>query len=109
MLNYWAKRAKSEMTYERGKLVIVNPKGTKNTWFTIDDKDLIQVPSENESTDDGKDSVTWEIVTPLIPDVTTNTGIIMNSKYLKGKFYAKAGVHSFDGESLKTQCSLVKI
>lgn len=109
LLKYWAKRAKSEMTYERGKLVIINPNAPKHTWYKIDDKDLMQVPAENEASDDKKGAVTWEIVTPLIPDVTTNTGIIMNSKYLKGKFYCKGGSHTFDGESPKTQVSLVKI
>ncbi len=109
LLNYWAKRCKSKMTYELGKLVIVNPKANKRTWFVIDDKDLIQIPSEGETNEANEGSANWEIVTPLIPDVTTNTGIIMQSKFLKGKFYVKAGQHSFDGSNAQTQCTLVKI
>lgn len=109
LIKYWAKKAKSEMTYEGSKLVIVNPKAPRHTWYEIDDKDLIQVPSESESSEDNKNQDTWEIVTPLIPEITTNTGIVMNSKYLKGKFYCKSGQHSFDGESPQTQMSLVKV
>lgn len=109
LLNYWAKKCKSKMTYEQGKLVIINPKASKRTWFVIDDKDLIQVPSEGETNEANEGDANWEIITPLIPDVTTNVGIIMDSKFLKGKFYVKAGQHSFDGENAQTQCTLVKI
>lgn len=94
------------MFYERGKLVIVNPNSKKNTWFVIDDKDLIQVPSQN---DDDKNGTTWQIVTPLVPEITVNTGIIMNSKFLEGKFVVKSGQHSFDGESPQTQCTIAAV
>lgn len=106
LIKNFVKLAKSEMFYERGKLVIVNPNSKKNTWFVIDDKDLIQVPSQN---DDDKNGTTWQIVTPLVPEVTVNTGIIMNSKFLKGKFVVKNGQHSFDGESPQTQCTIAAV
>lgn len=109
LLKYWATKCQSKMTYERGKLVIINPKASKRTWFVVDDKDLIQIPAENEANEANEGDATWEIVIPLVPDITTNTGIIMNSKFLKGKYYVKAGQHSFDGESAQTQCTLVKI
>ena len=93
--------------YERGKLVIVNPKSAKRSWVVIDDQDLVQPPSTNEpDADDNTDKI-YEITIPLMPDITTNTGIIMKSKDLKGKFYVKAGQHSSDGTNPQTQCSLV--
>ena len=105
------KETSSKMLYERGKLVIINPKTAKRSWFVIDDQDLIQPPSYNEDSDsdDGKGEGTWEINVPLVPEITTNTGIIMKSKYLKGKYYVKAGQHTFDGESPQTQCSLASL
>lgn len=99
----------SKMLYERGKLVIINPKTAKRSWFVIDDQDLIQPPSYNEDSDNDKGKGTWEINVPLVPEITTQTGIIMKSKYLKGKYYVKAGQHTFDGESPQTQCSLASL
>lgn len=94
----------------KGKLEIVNPKGMKRTWFEIDDKDLIQPPSYNEDNSDDDDGKgTWEITVPLVPEITVNVGVLMNSKYLKGRFYVKAGQHSSDGENPQTQCSLVSM
>lgn len=103
------KNTGSKMLYERGKLVIINPKTTKRSWFVIDDQDLIQPPSYNEDSDNDKGEGTWEINVPLVPEITTNTGIIMKSKYLKGKYYVKAGQHTFDGENPQTQCSLASL
>lgn len=104
------KNTGSKMTYVRGKLEIVDPKHMKRTWYVIDDKDLIQPPSYNEdNTDDDNGKGTYEITIPLVPDITVNVGIIMKSKYLKGKFYVKAGQHSSDGENPQTQCSLVSL
>lgn len=103
------KETGSKMLYERGKLVIINPKTAKRSWFVIDDQDLIQPPSYNEDSDNGKGEGTWEINVPLVPEITTQTGIIMKSKYLKGKYYVKAGQHTFDGESPQTQCSLASL
>lgn len=99
----------SKMLYERGKLVIINPKTAKRSWFVIDDQDLIQPPSYNEDSDSSKGEGTWEINVPLVPEITTQTGIIMKSKYLKGKYYVKAGQHTFDGENPQTQCSLASL
>jgi hypothetical protein len=99
----------SKMLYERGKLVIINPKTAKRSWFVIDDQDLIQPPSYNEDSDNDKGEGTWEINVPLVPEITTQTGIIMKSKYLKGKYYVKAGQHTFDGENPQTQCSLASL
>lgn len=104
------KKTGSKMTYVKGKLEIVNPKGMKRTWFEIDDKDLIQPPSYNEDNSDDDDGKgTWEITVPLVPEITVNVGVLMNSKYLKGRFYVKAGQHSSDGENPQTQCSLVSM
>ena len=105
LLKQVVKKTGSSMTYIRGKLEIINPKRAKRTWFEITDQDLIQQPSSEEN--DGKR--TWEIEIPLVPEITTFVGITMKSKYLKGKYYVKAGHHSFDMESAKTQCSLAKI
>lgn len=105
LLKQVVKKTGSSMTYIRGKLEIINPKRAKRTWFEITDQDLIQPPSSEEN--DGKR--TWEIEIPLVPEITTFVGITMKSKYLKGKYYVKAGHHSFDMESAKTQCSLAKI
>ena len=103
------KETGSKMLYERGKLVIINPKTAKRSWFVIDDQDLIQPPSYNEDSDNDKGEGTWEINVPLVPEITTQTGIIMKSKYLKGKYYVKAGQHTFDGENPQTQCSLASL
>ena len=101
------KKTGSQMTYVRGKLEIVNPRAMKRTWYVIDDKDLIQPPTYNE--DGSGDKGTWEITIPLVPEITVNVGIIMKSKYPKGKFYVKAGQHTSDGENPQTQCSLVSM
>lgn len=106
LLKELVKKTGSKMTYIRGKLEIVNPRSTKRTWYVIDDKALVQPPTKNE---DNEGTSTWEITTPLIPEITTNTGILMESKYLKGKFYVSSGQHSFDGENPQTQCSIVRI
>lgn len=108
LLKSLVKTTGSKMTYVRGNLEIVNPKDTKRTWYEIDDKDLINVPAFNSEDDDSKKG-NWEITTPLIPEITVNVGIIMKSKYLKGKFYVKSGQHTSDGESPQTQCTLVSI
>ncbi|AKG66654.1 hypothetical protein [Lactobacillus helveticus] len=109
LLKQVVKKTGSIMTYIRGKLVIINPKNTKRTWYEIDDQDLISPPSYNESSDSDSGKGTWEIQVPLIPDITTNVGIHMMSKYLKGYYYVKAGQHTFDMDIAKTQCSLAKI
>lgn len=96
----------SKMTYIQGNLEIVNPRSKKRSWIVIDDDDLIQQPNPSEDTD--KDNV-WEIVTPLIPEVTINVGVKMNSRFLKGSFYVKSGEHSFDGDNPQTQMSIIKI
>ena len=100
------KKTGSKMTYVRGKLEIVNPKSKKRTWIEIDDQDLVQPPTLSE--DNEKDNA-WEIVTPLIPEITTNVGIHMESKFCKGYYYVKSGQHSFDGDNPQTQSTLVKI
>ena len=64
---------------------------------------------KNEDSDNDKGEGTWEINVPLVPEITTQTGIIMKSKYLKGKYYVKAGQHTFDGENPQTQCSLASL
>lgn len=101
-----AKKCGSKMTYVRGKLVIVNPKAKKRTWYEIDDNDLMEPPTKSDDSDNG---TTWEITTPLVPDITVNVGIRMKSRYLKGNYYVTSGQHSSDGDSLQTQCSLKKI
>lgn len=106
LIKQLVKKTGSKMTYVRGKLEIVNPKSGKRTWYEIDDQDLVQPPSSNE--DNGGEK-TWEITIPLVPEITTNTGIIMKSKYLKGRYYVKSGTHSFDGDSPQTQCSLARL
>ena len=109
LLKQVVKKTGSIMTYIQGKLEIINPKSTKRTWYEIDDQDLLQPPSYNESSDDSSGKGTWEIIVPLVPDITTNVGIHMESKYLKGYFYVKAGQHTFDMDKAQTQCSLGKI
>lgn len=109
LLKQVVKKTGSVMTYIRGKLVIINPKNTKRTWYEIDDQDLVSPPSYNESSDSDSGKGTWEIQVPLVPDITTNVGIHMMSKYLKGYFYVKAGQHTFDMDTAQTQCSLAKI
>lgn len=98
-----AKECGSVLTYERGKLVIVNPKAKKTSWIEIDDKDLVSPPSYSED-DSGGGS--WEITTPLIPEITTFSGIKMDSQWLSGNFYATAGQHTFDGSSPQTVCTI---
>lgn len=109
LLKQVTKKTKSSLTYIKGKLEIINPGNSKRTWIEIDDQDLLQPPSYNESGDDDAGNGTWEIQTPLVPDITTNVGIHMMSKYLKGFFYVKAGQHTFDMDQAQTQCSLAKI
>ncbi|RVU69935.1 MULTISPECIES: hypothetical protein [Lactobacillus] len=107
LIKQMVKKTESEITYERGKFEIIDPKSDKRTWVTIDDQDLVQPPSSNQSDDGGDD--TWEITTPLIPEITVRVGIEMKSKYLKGKFWVKAGQHTSDGTNPQTQCSLVAL
>ena len=109
LIKQLVKECKSKMTYIKGRLEIVDPKASKRTWYVIDDKDLIQPPSKNEASDDNNNEDTWEITIPLVPEITVNTGIKMESRFLKGNFYVKAGVHSSDGTNPTTQCSLVAI
>lgn len=97
------KKTESVINYRKGKFEIIDPKSEKRTWIDIDDQDLIQPPSSNES-DDGKK--TYEINTPLIPEITVGVGIHMKSKYLKGRYYVRAGQHTSDGENPQTQCSI---
>lgn len=109
LLKDLVKKTGSALTYVRGKLEIVNPKSSKRTWVEVDDQDLIQPPSYNEADDDESSDGTWEINIPLLPEITVNVGVEMQSKYLKGKFYVSAGTHSNDGENPQTQCSLKKL
>ncbi len=106
LLKQLVNKTGSKMTYIQGNLEIVNPRSKKRSWIVIDDDDLIQQPNPSEDTD--KDNV-WEIVTPLIPEVTINVGVKMNSRFLKGSFYVKSGEHSFDGDNPQTQMSIIKI
>lgn len=108
LLKSLVKTTGSKMTYVRGNLEIVNPKATKRTWYEIDDKDLISPPTFNSEDEDSKKG-NWEITIPLVPEITVNVGIQMKSKYLKGKFYVKAGQHTSDGENPQTQCTLVAL
>ncbi len=100
-----AKKCSSVLTYEKGKLVIVNPKAKKKAWITITDKDLINPPTYSEDDTDSS-SGSWEITTPLIPEITTFSGIKMDSEWLSGKFYVSAGQHTFDGDSPQTVCTI---
>lgn len=104
VLKKLVEKCDSKMTYVKGKLEIVNPKSKKRTWIVVDDDDLLQPPTFNE--DDSDDDGTWEIITPLIPEVTTNVGIIMKSRYLTGKYYVSSGQHTSDGTNPQTQMSL---
>lgn len=104
LIEQLVQKAGSKITYKQGKFEIVNPKAKKRSWIVIDDKDLITPPTYNEA-DDGSNG-TWEITTPLLVDAKINDGIKMRSRYLKGKYYIKAGVHSNDGDNPQTQCSL---
>ena len=91
-----------------GKLKFKNIGSQKieiKTWFDIDDQDLVQPPASNTSDDEKKK--TWEITTPFVPEIVVNTGIVMKSRYLKGRFYVKSYQHSSDGENPQTQCSLL--
>lgn len=109
LIKQFVKNSDSAITYVRGKMEIVNPKSTKRTWYEIDDQDLIQPPSYNESDSDKSSDGTWEINIPLVPDITVNVGIHMKSRYLEGYFYVTAGQHTNDGENPQTQCSIKKI
>ncbi|MGO2858858.1 hypothetical protein LASUN_12940 [Lentilactobacillus sunkii] len=99
-------KAESKMLYIRGDLTIMDPKANKRTWFVITDDILMQPPTMEED-DNGVN--TWQLVTPLIPEVSTLTGIIMQSKYLKGKYFVSAGQHSSDGTNPQTQMSIQAI
>ena len=103
LISSLAKKCGSKMTYIRGQLVIMNPKSKRRTWYEIDDNDLMEPPTKSDDSDDG---ATWEITTPLIPDITVNVGIRMKSRYLGGNYYVSSGQHTSDGDSLQTQCSL---
>ena len=105
LLKILVKKTGSSLTYIKGKLEIVDPKAEKKTWYEVDDQDLIQPPTYNEGSDDEKG--TWEVTTPLLPDVSANTGVHLTSKYIKGYFYVKAGQHTFDIENAQTQMSLL--
>lgn len=107
LLQNLVKDCKSKMIRSKGKLEIINPEKTKRTWINIDDKDLIEPPTTNES--DSGEKTTYEISTPLIPEAGPEVGVIMNSKYLKGKFYISAGQDSNDGENPTTQCTLIAL
>lgn len=107
LLQNLVKDCKSKMIRSKGKLEIINPEKTKRTWINIDDKDLIEPPTTNES--DSGEKTTYEISTPLIPEAGPEVGVIMDSKYLKGKFYISAGQNSNDGENPTTQCTLVAL
>lgn len=100
-----AKECDSVLTYERGKLVIVNPKAKKTSWVEIDGKDLINPPAYSED-DSGGSSGSWEITMPLIPEITTFSGIKIRSQWLSGQFYVVAGQHTFDGSSPQTVCTI---
>lgn len=100
------KETGSKFNYVRSKLEIVNPKGKKRTWIEIDDQDLVQPPTLSEDSD--KDDAR-EIVTPLIPEITTNVGIHLTSKYCKGYFYVKSGQHICDGDTPQTKSTVIKI
>ena len=100
-----AKECGSVLTYERGKLVIVNPKAKKTSWVEIDGKDLVSPPAYSED-DSGGSSGSWEITMPLIPEITTFSGIKIKSQWLSGQFYVVAGQHTFDGSSPQTVCTI---
>lgn len=100
-----AKECGSVLTYERGKLVIVNPKAKKTSWVEIDDKDLVSPPAYSED-DSGGSSGSWEITMPLIPEITTFSGIKIKSQWLSGNFYVTAGQHTFDGSNPQTVCTI---
>lgn len=105
LLKKLVKPTGSVLEYIDGNLEIVNPKATKRTWIVIDDKDLIVPPSYNEDADDSDSDEKnggYEITIPLDPEVHLNSGLILKSKYLEGKFYVKAGKHSSDGSDPRT-------
>lgn len=106
LLKQLVKKTGSKMVYIRGKLEIINPKAKKRTWYNIDDQDLISPPAYNE---DSEGTGSWQVTIPLVPEITTNSGVKMDSRYLKGDFYVRSGQHTFDGSSLQTQMLLVKI
>lgn len=103
LINQLVKHCGSRLVYVQGKLEIVNPKAKRRSWIVIDDKDLLTPPSYSE---DDKGGGVWEITTPLLPDITINSGIKLESKYLKGKYYVYSGQHSSDGTNPQTQLSL---
>lgn len=100
------KKADSKLLYIRGELQILDPKAKRKSWYVITDDILMSPPTLDEDSDGVE---TWEIVTPLIPEVSTLTGIMMQSKYLKGKFFVSAGVHSSDGTNPQTQMSIQSV
>lgn len=106
VLKSLVKRGESKLLYIRGDLEILDPKAKKRTWFVITDDILMTPPSMDE---DDEGTTTWEITTPLIPEVSTLTGIIMQSKYLKGKFFVSAGQHTSDGTNPQSQMSIQKV
>lgn len=103
VLKSLVKRAESKMLYVRGDLQILDPNDKKRSWYVITDDILMSPPTLDE---DDEGTSTWEITTPLIPEITTLSGIIMQSKYLKGKFFVSAGQHSSDGTNPQTQMSI---
>ena len=100
------KKSESKMLYIRGALTIMDPKAPKRTWYVITDDILMSPPALNQD-DDGTD--TWEITTPLIPEISTLSGVIMQSRYLEGKFFVSAGQHVSDGTNPQTQMSLQEV
>lgn len=106
LIKQLVKHTESSFNYVQGRLEIVDPKSEKRTWLEIDDQDLIQPPSSDQSDSNDKKK-TWEITIPMVPEIVTNTGIVMRSNYLKGRFYVKSGQHTSDGDNPQTQCSLV--
>lgn len=96
-------KTESKLLYIRGELQILDPKAKKKSWYVITD-DILMSPPTLDQDDEGTN--TWEIVTPLIPEVSTLTGIIMQSRYLTGKYFVSAGQHSSDGTNPQTQMSL---
>lgn len=108
LLRQLVKPTGSKLVYIKGKMMIINPKQKKRTWYVITDDDLKNPPTYNEGNDD-EDGGTWEMTTPLVPEFTLFVGIRMKSRYLKGNFYIKSGQAVFDGEDPESICSLKAI
>lgn len=106
VLKSLVKQAGSKLLYIRGDLQILDPKAKKKSWVVITD-DLLMTPPSLDQDDDGNN--TWNITTPLLPDVSTLTGVMMQSKYLKGKFYVSSGQHTSDGTNPTTQMALKEV